>query len=25
VLEDWRHLFFNCNFSTHIWNYLQIP
>ena len=22
--EDWRHLFFNCVFSTHIWNYLQI-
>jgi hypothetical protein len=25
VLEDWRHLFFNCNFSSRIWNYLQIP
>jgi hypothetical protein len=25
VIEDWRHLFFNCNFSTRIWNYLQIP
>jgi hypothetical protein len=25
VLEDWRHLFFNCSFSTRIWNYLQIP
>jgi hypothetical protein len=25
VLEDWRHLFFNYNFSTRIWNYLQIP
>jgi hypothetical protein len=23
--EDWRHLFFNCMFSTRIWNYLQIP
>jgi hypothetical protein len=22
--EDWRHLFFNCQFSTRIWNYLQI-
>jgi hypothetical protein len=25
VMEDWRHLFFNCMFSTRIWNYLQIP
>jgi hypothetical protein len=25
VLEDWRHLFLNCNFSTRIWNYFQIP
>jgi hypothetical protein len=24
IREDWRHLFFNCQFSTHIWNYLQI-
>jgi hypothetical protein len=24
-LEDWRHLFFNCVFSSRIWNYLQIP
>ena len=24
-VEDWRHLFFNCNFSTRVWNYLQIP
>ena len=23
-MEDWRHLFFNCMFSTRIWNYLQI-
>jgi hypothetical protein len=23
--EDWRHLFFNCIYSTRIWNYLQIP
>lgn len=23
--EDWRHLFFNCQFSTRVWNYLQIP
>jgi hypothetical protein len=25
VMEDWRYLFFNCMFSTRIWNYLQIP
>ena len=25
VLEDWRHLFFNCMFSSRIWNFLQIP
>jgi hypothetical protein len=24
TLEDWRHLFFNCLFSTRVWNYLQI-
>jgi hypothetical protein len=24
VTEDWMHLFFHCNFSTRIWNYLQI-
>jgi hypothetical protein len=24
VVEDWRHLFFYCNFSLRIWNYLQI-
>ena len=23
--EDWRHLFFNCVFSTRVWIYLQIP
>ena len=23
-LEDWRHLFFNCLFSTRVWNYLGI-
>ena len=25
IYEDWRHLFFNCTFSTRVWNYLQIP
>jgi hypothetical protein len=24
VTEDWMHLFFHCNFSIRIWNYLQI-
>jgi hypothetical protein len=24
VLEDWKHLFFACQFSSRIWNYLQI-
>ena len=24
VTEDWMHLFFQCNFSLRIWNYLQI-
>ena len=24
VVEDWTHLFFTCNFSIRIWNYLQI-
>jgi hypothetical protein len=24
VLEDWSHLFFECNFSVCIWSYLQI-
>ena len=23
-LEDWRHLFFACMFSSRVWNYLQI-
>jgi hypothetical protein len=23
-VEDWKHLFFYCNFSQRIWNYLQI-
>ena len=24
TMEDWKHLFFNCNFSIRIWSYLQI-
>lgn len=24
VLEEWKHFFFTCNFSSRIWNYLQI-
>ena len=24
VVEDWRHLFFLCNFSVRVWNFLQI-
>ena len=24
VLEDWSHLFFECNFSSRIWSYLQV-
>ena len=24
ILEDWRHLFFTCQFSSRVWNYLQI-
>ena len=25
IHDDWRHLFFNCVFSSRIWNFLQIP
>jgi hypothetical protein len=24
IVEDWLHLFFHCNFSVRIWNYLQV-
>jgi hypothetical protein len=24
VLKDWKHMFFTCQFSSRVWNYLQI-